>query len=619
MVFNLELGKHSATGKNRQQNEDNVGYYFPQQAEVLLLRGQMFMITDGNGEEGLGVFASKIAVQTVIQEYFEEPWVGTVKEMLSKALARANQVIYEANIENNSATPFSASLTCAVVHQENLYIAHIGNCRAYLFSDSNVEILTQSHSFDVNKNNREIDIQGEENGKVLVRCLGVEKEVKIDVIQRKLQINDMILLCSDGVYLVVPEEDIHKIVASSSTQQACDSMVNFALDSQTQDDATSLMVKVKSIKRIQADEIPATGVAAASQDEEHQIVIKGVRYRSSWKGDTLPPAEDDSVAEFTQDRDVRRPIVKRTSATNWNQHLSLRKILNIFTLVVLVAIIILLIVRYGPKYWRSGTGSSEHEVTTDTLNQVSKSEIEQDQIKQEIEPAQVVSPSDDQLETSNQKSIGQEPAITASVPLNIVIIDGSFKRNLSWEDFMDDMKAFSDVDRIVKVSSSYRLKKSKILWRRRSDYSIENIINERLDQYQRLFSQYFKIKAEVSPLDLTLVIGADFNLPRPKIGNQEGNKNNVDYYLEILNGFTVTGLARRMSEQLYHQQMNQGRLIVVDYRNADKRNYRVSFIKCDSSRNELAEELKSDLGQSLSIVNSRLFDIKLIIGTDIVF
>lgn len=50
MIFRLELGKHSAPGEDRSQNEDNIGFFIPQQHEVLLLRGQMFMVADGSGE-----------------------------------------------------------------------------------------------------------------------------------------------------------------------------------------------------------------------------------------------------------------------------------------------------------------------------------------------------------------------------------------------------------------------------------------------------------------------------------------------------------------------------------------------------------------------------------------
>jgi len=119
-------------------------------------------------------------------------------------------------------------------------------------------------------------------------------------------------------------------------------------------------------------------------------------------------------------------------------------------------------------------------------------------------------------------------------------------------------------------------------------------------------------------LDLTLVIGANFEAPRLQTSYRDAQAvDDFDYYIEILNGFTIPGLARRMNDLLHYRAMNSQQLAVVDYRNADRKNYRVSFIKCDPSRNDVADQLASLLEQRFSIVNTHLFDIKIIVGTDI--
>ncbi|UCE04458.1 MAG: SpoIIE family protein phosphatase, partial [bacterium] len=619
MVFRLELGKHTAPGINRPQNEDNIGYYFPQQPEVLLLRGQMFMIADGNGEEGLGEFASKLAIQTVIQEYYEEPWVGTVEEMLTKSLMRANKTIYDANIENRSITHFSTSVTCGVIHQEILYVAHIGTCRAFLLSNANFEILTRSHSFDVKKAAHDIEIKGEENGKVLVRSLGIDEETKVDIIQRKLLINDIILLCTDGIYRAVDEPEIQGIITSTSPQQACELVVKQALANETPDDATAVLVKVKSIKRIEADEKPLPTVVDQSQPAERQIIIKGVRYRSTRQEEKLQPEEKEGMAEFSQDRDVRRPIIRRTATRDRKRHFPVRQILNIITLVVFVAFIILLVIKYGPTYWGSIQSSFQGKIAPDTSSQKSEPELQQDEQKEEIEPGPVLYPDIAEIQDTTEYITEQEPQITEQINLNVVIVDGSLRSNLTWDNFIGEMNRFSDGDRINNVKSSFRLQKSKILWRRSDNPEKEKVLKQRIDQYQRLCAQYFEIKPEIYPLDLTLVIGANFKVPRLQTSYREAQADeNVNYYLEILNGFTVPGLAKRLSEQLNYRKINEERLAVVDFRNADRNNYQVSFIKCDPSLNGLAEQLRTMLGQRLSIINSHLFDIKLIVGTDIV-
>ena len=98
MIFNVEFGKYSAAGNNKLENEDAVGYYLPQKSEDLYLRGQMFLVADGMGEKQDGEFASKLVIQTIIQEYFESPWSGNLTGMLTNALKKANSVLYDVNL-----------------------------------------------------------------------------------------------------------------------------------------------------------------------------------------------------------------------------------------------------------------------------------------------------------------------------------------------------------------------------------------------------------------------------------------------------------------------------------------------------------------------------------------
>jgi serine/threonine protein phosphatase PrpC len=619
MIFRLELGKQTAPGFNRSQNEDNIGYFFPQQPEVLLLRGQMFMVADGNGMAGLGEFASKLAVQTVVQEYFEEPWIGTVDEMLTRSFVKANRILIDANVENRSTTPFSTSLTGGVIHQDNLYLAHIGTCRAFLISNQVFEILTQSHSFDVDKRNPEINIPGEENGTVLVRSLGIAEDVKVDLFKRKIQINDLILLCTDGIYNYVNERELQSIIAATPPQQACELMVEQAQVNKAPDDATAMLIKLKSIKRVEADDTIVPSVSDQSEAVERQIVIKGVRYRSAWQEEQLPPEVKETVSEFSQDRDVRRPIMKRKTIGRVKRNYPVRQIFNIITIIAFIAFIAFLVIKYVPGYLQSTKPSSEEgTITKENLRQQDETKLPTNEPKEEAEIAAIHQADLAETEDSTGYLIEQQPTMASTLKLEVVIIDGSFKPNLRWNTFIEGMKLLSTVDQISNVKSSFKLQKSKILWQRSDNSEKENVIKQRVDQYQRLFAQYFGITPEKSPLDLILVIGANFNLPKLQanpLASAAGT--DADFYLEILNGFTQSGVARRLSEQLNYRKMDEKRLVVVDYRNADRKNYRVSFMKCYPEQNRFAEKLGSLLGQRLTVNNTQLFDIKLIVGIDI--
>lgn len=617
MVFNLELGKSSAPGTDKRQNEDKIGYYFPQHPEALLLRGQMFMIVDGNGEGSTGEFASKLAIQTVIQEYFDEPWIGTVEEMLMKAVKSANTTIHDANVENQSNSYFSASLTCATIHQDTLYVAHVGNCSAYLVSSSGFEALTRSHIIDVESGSESLPSELAQNGSYIVRSLGMDDDVNIDMIQRKLQINDLVLLCTDGVYQAVSEQRLEQITISASPQQACDGLIKFVSEDYLEDDATALIVKLKSIRRIQEGDEIIPPQPDATKPPERQIVIKGVRYRAPSRVKEIPQAEKDIVEEFTQDRELRRPVTRRLDKLRPGFQFPLRRALNIFTLAILLILIVAAIIKYGPTYWKSEL-KNESKVNQSVLD--STKQIQSPLAQEEDRQPQNIPDEPGISYQSNEEIkpiVAPESETLVDKSLNTVLIDGSFQKNITWDSYLKEMKAFSVADDVEMMKSSFRLKKSKILWRRVSDSEKAAAINARVEQYAQLFSTYFQIRPEISPVDLTLVIGADFNLAPIKTGIYREEKERSDYYLEILNGFTVSGLAGRVNQLLHNQPINGSRITVIDYRNADKKTYRVSFIKCEASQNQIADELKTALGQPVSLVNTSLFDIKILVGTDI--
>ncbi len=616
MVFSLELGKNSKPGTGKQQNEDTIGYYFPQHPEALLLRGQMFMIADGKGEESTGAFASKLAIQTVIQEYFDEPWVGTIEAMLMKAVNSANTMIHDANIENQSISYFSASLTCAVIHQDTLYIAHVGNCCAYLVSGSGFELLTRSHVIDVESGNESPPSRGAQNGSYIVRSLGSDEDVTIDMIQRKMQINDVVLLCTDGVYQAVSEQSLQDIMISATPQQACDLLLKVASENELEDAATALIVRLKSIKRIQEGDELIPPEADASQPPERQITIKGVRYRAPTRVKEIQPAEKQIVEEFSQDRESRRPVARRTGKLRPGFQIPLRQVLNIFSVVVLTALILFFIIKYGPSYWQSVSKDDSQKIQAgdDRAEVIQPPSLEQIQQPQKIEEEPGISYQSGEVITP---TVEPEFQTSGEIKLNVILIDGSFQKNITWDGYLQEMKKFSASDDVELMKSTFRLKKSKILWRRASDVQMANTIKERVDQYVQLFSTHFQILPEILPVDFTLVIGADFKLPPIKTGIYREEKERKDYYLEILNGYTLTGLAGRVNQLLHNQPINGSKISVVDFRNADKKSYRVSFIKCEASQNRIAEELKKVLGQPITILNTSLFDIKILVGTDI--
>jgi hypothetical protein len=331
----------------------------------------------------------------------------------------------------------------------------------------------------------------------------------------------------------------------------------------------------------------------------------------------MPPEEKEGVAEFSQDRDMRRPIFKQAEPGGSLPSFSIKPVLKILAIIILSVLLLFLIFEYAPRLWHSLTAPSVEKEIQESGNPLQQPAPETKLKPTEIEPEAIAEPP---LEESSEDSVffaEEEPVVSGGSSLNVAVLDGSLRQNLSWDNYLQEMKAFSAADRINKMKSTIRLKKSKIIWRRVPDPQKAEKIKERVEQYQRLFGRYFQISPETFPLDLTLVLGANFKLPSIKNAGQT-NEARDDYYVEILNGSPLTGLAGRMSQQLDRQPIEDGRIVVVDYRNADRKTYKVTFIQCHSSQNKIAGELKARLKVPVSIMNSPLFDIKILVGTDIV-
>ncbi|MDZ7263307.1 MAG: protein phosphatase 2C domain-containing protein [candidate division KSB1 bacterium] len=610
MIFSLDLGKSSISGKSHSQNEDLIGYYFPQEIEALLLRGQMLVIADGSGAEGAGITAAKLAVQTVIAEYFDSPWVGSVPEMLIKAISSANLAVYDTNIESRPANRLSCSLTAAVVHQESLHLAHVGSCCAYFLSGSRLEKLTQCHAIEVSESSRLPDDE-----LALVRALGLSEQVQVDLVERKLQIGDAVLLCTDGAYSTFSEPELQALVSLPTSQSICDAIVKQAADRQNKDDATALMVKMKSIKRIDAaEELPPPKIETPGEPPARQITIKGVRYRSPVRISEMPPEEKQSVNDFAQDRELRRPMVKRKEGGRSAPNVPLKSILKTVGTILAGLLLIFLIFQYGPQLWFSLTAPSIEEPSQ--KQQVPPTKTDQEPAYTE-EGDQALPPSEDESGYEPTPALEETPAITpAGTSLQIAVLDGTFQPKLDLASYLNDMKSLSSTDKINKIKSTIRLKKSKIIWRRGLDANKDQAIQERVAAYQRLFARYFQISPETHPLDLTLVLGANFKLPGVK-GGSPATAPVENCYLEILNGSPLTGLAARMNQILDGQPLENEKIVVVDYRNADKKNYPSTFIQCPASQNKKALALKKRLGTPVQISNAASFDIKILIGTDI--
>lgn len=217
----------------------------------------VFVVADGMGGHQGGEKASAIAAR-VVASYIQQEIVFPMLEgraledmieILEKATRKANEQVVEQVPEGGT------TLTFAVCVDNRVFIAHVGDSRAYLISNKEITQLTESHDLvtrlvELGEVTREQVDSGEIHVKnVLYRALGQQEALEVNTTTRLLKPDDYLLMCSDGLWNLVPDEVLKQtVLESNSLQAACDALVAYANDKGGHDNISVVLVKVTDDK-----------------------------------------------------------------------------------------------------------------------------------------------------------------------------------------------------------------------------------------------------------------------------------------------------------------------------------------------------------------------------------
>ena len=246
----LNVGAATDTGRVRGHNEDA----FATRAEQGL-----FVVCDGMGGTAAGEVASRIAVETILERMdgaAPEADVVAADEgyqphtcTLASAVRRANDAILSQAQQNASQADMGTTVVAALIDESVASVAHVGDSRAYLWHEDRLERLTRDHSL-VEEQVRaglldpEKSLQSRQQN-ILIRALGREADVEVDLAEVPLQVGDYLLLCSDGLTRMVPEQVMAEtIVRLREPQKICDSLIADANRGGGPDNITVVVVEV---------------------------------------------------------------------------------------------------------------------------------------------------------------------------------------------------------------------------------------------------------------------------------------------------------------------------------------------------------------------------------------
>jgi serine/threonine protein phosphatase PrpC len=246
----LEIASASDVGCQRENNEDSYAYWEAEDEESFRSLGRLAIVADGMGGCEGGQYASRIAVETVLESYAAAPTNDDAQLRLIHAFAEANARVQREALKNPGLHGMGTTLTAFVVIGDSLFYAHVGDSRLYLLREGNLRLLTHDHSLVArlvaNGAVRPEDAETHPQRHVLTAAVGVSDEIQLDVPSDSVRLcrGDVLLLCTDGMWGQMSEQEILKILGSEPPQAACRALVALAKEHGGPDNITVQIARV---------------------------------------------------------------------------------------------------------------------------------------------------------------------------------------------------------------------------------------------------------------------------------------------------------------------------------------------------------------------------------------
>ena len=230
----VQVAEHAALsdlGRQREGNEDS-----------FLESSPLFVVADGMGGAQAGEVASGIVVEVLGGE-------DDMPAALEPALQDANARIYSMATTDRDLEGMGTTTTACWVGETTLTIAHVGDSRCYRFRKGQLEQLTEDHSLVAGLVRlgqlTAAEAEHHPQRSVILRAVGVEPTVEVDLIEHTLEDGDVYLLCSDGLSGMVRDEVMEETLRPERPlSEAVQMLIDLANESGGRDNITAVLFRV---------------------------------------------------------------------------------------------------------------------------------------------------------------------------------------------------------------------------------------------------------------------------------------------------------------------------------------------------------------------------------------
>lgn len=241
------IAASSDVGKVRKANEDS---YF---VSDIIGENVVAVVADGMGGHKGGKTASSMLVEYIETSAYELDLFSKdetkLSQLLKGVIEEANEEIYSRANSDEDLHGMGSTLVMCVASAQRVVCASVGDSRMYYISDDDMTQITKDHSMvqeliDMGQITTE-EALVHPNRNIITRAVGTHETVNADIFCFKPKKGDKIILCSDGLTNMVPDEDIHYIVKNTpSPDDACKKLINTANNAGGKDNITVVIIRL---------------------------------------------------------------------------------------------------------------------------------------------------------------------------------------------------------------------------------------------------------------------------------------------------------------------------------------------------------------------------------------
>jgi serine/threonine protein phosphatase PrpC len=255
-MLDVEFAQLSDFGKSRDHNEDYLGHAVPDGEEGARTHGWLFALADGVGGHDHGEVASQAAVEHLISGFRSAPKNELLGALLTRLIKEANLYVYEKGKRASvGGSNMATTIVACALRYDRAAIAHAGDSRCYLIRDGCATLLTRDHTVANEQMKLGIlsakELAASPNRHVLVRSLGNDLFVNVDLAEPQVLPGDVIVMCSDGLHNSVEGSEIATVTSrGADLNGAARRLIELANDRDGNDNISVSIIRIRDVERV---------------------------------------------------------------------------------------------------------------------------------------------------------------------------------------------------------------------------------------------------------------------------------------------------------------------------------------------------------------------------------